>query len=364
MARRPRRRRRASWKSRFAFLFVGVILGVALGIMACSRYDILSMIDSLGTQETQIDGEMEQQSDIAVVTSAPLQMETPAPAQATPVPTAEPETTATPEPTPTVEPTPEPTATPEPTPTPAPTPEGTPTPRPIMTWAPQGEGKSAEEMRTIIEQSAQEADEEEPVATSAPTQQPVAEESAVEATPAPTVQADLSALPDAQAMGARERTNACTIGEWFTFETEIDENGEPYTGTDGAGKTVCLSMRVVDYLNAEDYAAQYGQMYQLFGSEAAFVLEIANQSDSVSVPVETAVRIAYANKADVLYDAYPLMDAPMAGNAQIEIAPGATVTLYKRFAWSENTGVYPFLTVTYTQNGSEYRSYFLLSGME
>lgn len=391
MARHPRvfrRRRQRGWKARFWFLILGIILGTVLGIALCFRFNILPALESVyknGEVLGAIDiltGEKDAQDEqITLVTSAPLSFvtaqpaETEAPADPAPTPVMTP--TSEPTPTPVVETsTPAPTSvvtpTPEPTPTPQPTAAGTPTPRPIMTWAPQGEAKSAEEMREAAARMAQEKEEQEEA--EAQQEQPVVqnetEEQAVQAeTPVPEGSGQLVAegtvmQSDASMASAHTRTEPCQLGEWFAFETEVNEDGTPYYGDDGVCHSIRLAMRVTDYLSPEDYAAQYGEIYQLYGSEAAIVLEIRNDSDSITIIPQDAVRIAFANKSDVLYDAYPLMDAPMAGSTGIRVAPGETVTVYKRFAWSETTGIYPFLTVTYMVGGETCRSYYLLDGME
>lgn len=374
-----RRRRQRGWKARFWFLILGIILGIVLGIALCFRFNILSALESVynnGEVSGAIDiltGEKDARDEqITLVTSVPLSFvtaqsaETEAQADPTPTPVVE---TSTPDPTPTpvVE-----TSMPDPTPTPQPTAVGTPTPRPIMTWAPQGEAKSAEEMRKAAAQMAQEEEEQEEA--EARQEQPVAqseaeEQVAQEETPVPEESEQIVAegtvmQSDASMASAHTRTEPCQVGEWFAFETEVNEDGTPYYGDDGVCHSVCLAMRVTDYLSPEDYVAQYGEIYQLYGSEAAIVLEIRNDSDSVTVIPQDAVRIAFANKSDVLYDAYPLMDAPMAGSTGIRVTPGETVTVYKRFAWSETTGIYPFLTVTYMVGGETCRSYYLLDGME
>ena len=115
-------------------------------------------------------------------------------------------------------------------------------------------------------------------------------------------------------------------------------------------------------MGPEEYAEQYADTYQLYGAEAALVLEIRNESN-ISIRPQDAVRIAFANKADVLYDAYPLMDAPMAGATEISIAPGETATVYKRFSYDELEGLFPFLTFTYLAEGETLRSYTILEGL-
>ncbi|MDO4740921.1 MAG: hypothetical protein Q4A66_09665, partial [Eubacteriales bacterium] len=191
-----------------------------------------------------------------------------------------------------------------------------------------------------------------PVTTLAPT--PV-----VTPTPEPT------ATPKAETVlvPPRGRTDPLMAGEWFALQTELDENGEPYMGGDGECKAAQIGVRLAGYLSPEDFAEKYGEVYQLYGSEAALVLEFVNNSD-FAVDPQKALSIAFANKADVLYDSYPLMDAPMGGGQDVTIGPGETAVLYKRFAYDDLLGIYPYAVVTYTVGGEEYRTYILLEGIE
>lgn len=157
------------------------------------------------------------------------------------------------------------------------------------------------------------------------------------------------------------RTDPFPLNQWFTFNTQIGADGKPCYFDDDSATTVTLSMRVVRYMSPDEFAEKYGEIYQLYGTEAAIVIEIRNDSTSETVMPQDAVRIAFANKADVLYDAYPLMDAPMAGSTQISLAPGETALLYKRFAYTEKDGIYPFLSVTYTMDGKTERSYWFVA---
>ncbi len=208
-------------------------------------------------------------------------------------------TAPTPEPTPV--PTPVPIPTPVPTPVPTPTPEPTPVPTPEPTPMPETAPKALSAERGI--------------------------------------------------------TDPIKLNEWHTFEVELGQDGKPYLYQDGKGTKVILSVRVRGYISPETYEEKYGEKYQLFGSEACVVLEFANLGD-MEIDPEKAVKIAFSDKKRSQYAGYPLMDAPFAGNASVVIRPDETIQLFKRFTYVEDTGLRPYLMITYSSNGESKSAFF------
>lgn len=284
-----------------------LLIGVILGVLLCYYTPVIPAIHAWGesgaaTGLRTLFGRNAEISVTAVPTEAPvLPTETPAPIE-TPVPTETPAPVETPVPT-------EAPVIPTEAPIPVETPVPTETPAPVETPAP-------------TETPA-------PVETVAPA--PVTEPAGIEEAVAP--------------------------GEWFSFGAQIAADG-----TAGGEQTVNMGVRVTGYLLPADYKAKYEGIYQLHGTEAAVVLEIRNDSD-IPVSPQKALRLALENDGGDIYDSYPLMDADLGGRTSVNIAPGETVTVYKRFAFVEgNTD--PYLTVTYTVNGAAYKTYYNLRPLQ
>lgn len=399
---RRRRRRRTNWQAVFWMLILGIVIGVILGIWLCANYDVLGVIDRSKTG-TKFDGGQqaietyppviatmyptaapEPTAEPTPVIIAPTEEPTPEPAEPTPVP-AEP--TAVP-----AEPTPEPA---EPTPEPVePTPEPVePTPEPVVVVTPSpatqanggfglsssyGEGgdEVADEVPdpVMTDENGNAVTKEEYVAQGGTVaeepadEEPAGEQAVSEVQTAADEQAGEPAAEQtggtAVAAEPRSRTNPVLPQEWFVFETEINDEGMPYYGKDGAGIVVPMAIRVADYMSPDDYAAKYADQYQLYGVEAAVVIEIRNDSASAIIVPDNALGIVLRDKSDIPNDTYPLADAPMKASTDITIGPGETVTVYKRYALDKIEGPYPFLSVAYMAGGETLRTYFLLEGMQ
>lgn len=373
---RRRRRRRTNWQAAFWMLIIGIVIGIVLGVWLCANYGLLDVIGQTA------DGQIKEQQVVKAylpMSDEDEQEETPKPAITPKVvmPTPKPEE-PTPEP---AEPTEEPVVTPEPVePTPEPVVAADPVTEPEPTAVPAEESAAEENgfgLASSFEGDAEVADEEpDPVMTdengnpitqeqyeaaNGAAEETVDEEPAEEQTAAPEAEQTTNVAVNTQ---PRPRTDPVQPQEWFVFETEIDAEGMPYYGNDGAGTVVPMAIRVADYMSPDDYAAQYADQYQLYGVEAAVVIEIRNDSASAVIVPDNALGIVLRDKADIPNDTYPLADAPMKASTDITVGPGETVTVYKRYALNAAEGPYPFLSMAYMVGGETCRTYFLLEGME
>lgn len=293
-----------------------LILGIALGLFVVRQttwFDTL--LDNKYTPDPLVVAN-DQPTPTPEITPVATQEVTPVPAVVTPTPAP----TATPAPTP--------TATPAPTlvPTPVPTVEATPTPENV------------------------------PEATATPdtTMPPQTEE--------PVAKATENAMPVVSVV-----ESAVPFGESHSFQAEILADGYPrYNASDANYSTLKLTLTVRDYLTPQYFAVNYADQYRLTGEEAgvAFDLSLSADSNVASIVPQNVMLLGFQTASGEAVSGYQLMDAEIAGNYDVKLAPGETKTFYKRFVYTEDLGEIAYMVLTYYADGAEQKIYFSLTAPE
>jgi len=353
--RKVERKIRARYRKRcWVVFFVALLIGIALGILACGQgwFPVKGTPDAATVDEGPL-----------ISTVAPVPTE---PATPTPAPTEAPVSNTY------VETTPAPTAVVEPEAT-----EGISSLNELAAYfglaGPETAAPTTEvALHPVVTPppATQVPATQAPIITPAPTPTPTIAALLMTATPDPSVQGaslpegepatPVQAVVDPNAKGSK--TNPVRIQEPFTFETQVLADGSRRIDVSNTNfETVKLTMSMDNYLMPDYFAAKYANRYKLTGFEAGTEISLTVESSTGSMAFipQNAIWITFESASGEEIDGYQLMDAEIAGRYEVAILPGETFKIYKRFAYSADPQM-EYMVVTYYLDGQAHKVYFKL----
>ena len=252
------------------------------------------------------------------------------------------------------------------TPEPTEVPEITAAPETEPTAAPEEDGDKAAADEASIpaeEDKAASAEDKAPEAT--PTAEPAkaAEEGkdytiSMEAptdTPAPTPEP--TPVPTDTPVPGPTTIAIVPFGETYDFSTQIKsdgtaritvEEGEPY-------ETIDFSLTMKDYMLPSDFASKWGSVYKLQGTEAGagFELTLNNYTGSATIVPQNIIKIVFLSEDGLTENAgFQLMDAEIAGQADVAVENDAPKMLWKRYTFSNADPEMEYLAVSTYNDGA------------
>ena len=151
-------------------------------------------------------------------------------------------------------------------------------------------------------------------------------------------------------------------GEAVTFDTEMTADGRMHRDAqDGDNyETISITMKVDDYKDFDYFEENYGSKYDLKGGTAAVQLDMTlnNYAGQTEAIPQNFLQITFRGETDdQVLQGYQLLDREIAGNIDVALISGETVTLYKRYPFSE-MGEMQYMVVNTFSGGTQTTYWF------
>ena len=115
-----------------------------------------------------------------------------------------------------------------------------------------------------------------------------------------------------------------------------------------------FTLTMKDYMLPSDFAAKWGSVYKLQGTEAGagFDLTLHDYAGTATIVPQNIIRITFRSESgETENPGFQLMDKEIAGQTDVSVKPNVTTNLWKRYAFTNAGEEMKYLAVTTYNDG-------------
>ena len=155
------------------------------------------------------------------------------------------------------------------------------------------------------------------------------------------------------------------FGETYEFSTQIKSDGTArITAQEGETfETIRFALTMVDHMLPSDFAAKWGSVYKLKGTEAGagFQLLLKDYVGTTAIVPQNIIKIVFQSESSNTENpGFQLMDAEIGGQTDVALTSNVSKTLWKRYTFTNAAEELKYMVVTAYIDGDPRTIYFEL----